>query len=303
MNRLKIAKFSIFPVLISCAVILIPSEVFSSQQVDPFYTSLFEKAQRAFLAKKYDDAAKQFEIACFGLAGNKTLRAKAYVYLGICHYHLKNMAKSEDFLRQAFELIGEEGFESLDIAESALPDLEKVLTLFNIRPAQKPLSAENTAQAQEKQEKPSDQREKLALPEESTTKKAKEAAKTPQEEPPKAELITLDQIKEGDLLPLEMVETKPVAIRRIQPRYPPEALRAGIEGTVVVNALISETGNVIKTEVIKGMKGAFGLDQAAQRAVRQWKFEPATIKGIKVKVWLPVAIEFRKSGQDMGTRT
>jgi protein TonB len=275
----------------------------ASQQVDPFYTSLFEKAQKAFLAKKYEDAARQFEIASFGLTGNRILRAKAYVYLGLCYSYLKNTAKSEEFLRQAYELIGEEGFESLEIAESALPDLDKLLTFFKIRQAQQPTPIETPAQAQEKQEKPSDLKGNPVLTEKSPQPKAKEAAKTPQEEPPKAELITLDQIKEGDLLPLEMVETKPVAIRRVQPVYPPEALRAGIQGRVVVNALISETGNVIKTEVIKGKKGGFGLDQAAQRAVRQWKFEPATIKGIKVKVWMPVAIEFRKSGQDMGTRT
>jgi len=43
------------------------------------------------------------------------------------------------------------------------------------------------------------------------------------------------------------------------------------------------------------MKQVFGFDQAAQRAVKQWKFEPGSVKGIKVKVWIPVAIEFKKS--------
>ena len=195
---------------------------------------------------------------------------------------MKNLARSEELLRQAYELIGEEEFESLEIAESALPDLDKLLTFFNIKPAQQPLSVEGPAQAQEKEEKSATPRENPRSPEKSPTTKEKAAP------------ITLDQIKEGDLIPLEMVETKPVAIKRIQPRYPPEALRAGIEGTVVVNALISETGAVIKTEVIRGIKGALELDAAARRAVQRWEFEPATIRGIRVKVWMPVAIEFKK---------
>ncbi|MDH7512337.1 MAG: TonB family protein [Clostridiales bacterium] len=295
MKRKRIAKSLIFPIFLGLSVLfVIPPEVIGLQQVDPFYSTLFEKAQKAFLAKKYEDAARQFEIASFGLTANKTLRAKAYVYLGICHYHLKNLSRSEEFLSQASELIGEEGFDSLEIAESALPDLDKLLTLFNIRPAQQPVSAESQAQAQEKQEKPASPQENPGLPQKSPKTKAKEPAKAPQKELPKEEPITLDKIKEGDLIPLEMVESKPVATRRIQPKYPSEALRAGIEGKVLVNALISETGAVIKTEVIKGMKGALELDAAAQRAVAQWKFEPATIKGIKVKVWLPVAVEFKK---------
>jgi len=90
------------------------------------------------------------------------------------------------------------------------------------------------------------------------------------------------------------VETPPVVIRRVRAAYPSYASASTIEGTVIVNALVSEKGDVIKTEVIKDMEDAFGFKQAAQSAVRQWKFEPASIKGIRVKVWIPVAIDFKK---------
>lgn len=300
MNNLKRGKSFIFPAFLGPAILwalVIPQEVLASQQVDPFYTGLFEKAEKAFLAKKYADAARKFEIASFGFMADKTMRAKAYVYLGLCHYYLKNTARSEDFLRQASELMGEEGFESAGIAEAALPELDKLLIFFNIRPAQRPVPVKGSAQPvgkAETQEKIAAQREDPKSPQKSPTTKAKEPESASPKELQEIQPVTLDQIKEGGLVPLEMVETKPVAIKRIQPRYPPEALRAGIEGTVVVNALISETGAVVRTEVIRGIKGALELDAAAQRAVAQWKFEPATIKGIRVKVWLPIAIEFRK---------
>jgi len=69
----------------------------------------------------------------------------------------------------------------------------------------------------------------------------------------------------------------------------------GIEGTVIINALISEKGDVIETEIIQGIKNAVGFDQAALKAIRQWKFEPASVKGINVKVWMRVGIEFKKT--------
>jgi outer membrane biosynthesis protein TonB len=36
-----------------------------------------------------------------------------------------------------------------------------------------------------------------------------------------------------------------------------------------------------------------GFNQESLRAVRQWKFNPASIKGIRVKVWWTVAFEFK----------
>lgn len=270
---------------LACALLVFSLNLFSTrqfEQIDPFYRALLEKAQKSFLAKDYEEAARQFEIACFGLTANKMLMAKACVYLGLAKYHLKNITESEQYLREAAELVGEEGFTSLEIDETAMLDLEKLLTFFDIRLCSQPTLAESPVQAKANQEKPQAKTENPGSPQK------------PLETEAKQEPITLDNIKEGDIVPLDLVETKPVAIRRIQPLYPPGAFRAGIEGTVIVNALISETGRVIKTEIIKRVKGAFGFDAAAQRAVQRWEFEPATIKGIKVKVWMPVAIEFKK---------
>jgi TonB family protein len=73
--------------------------------------------------------------------------------------------------------------------------------------------------------------------------------------------------------------------------YPEIAKRAGIEGRVFVLTFINEEGNVISTEVIKGVGS--GLDEAAVKAVRETKFTPAKINGKPVKVQVTVPIIFR----------
>lgn len=271
--------------LTSWAFFAFYTSAFLAQQIDPFYRQLLEKAQKSFLAKNYEEAARDFEIASFGLTGDKTLRAKAYVYLSLSRYYLKDIKSSEKYMREAADLMGEKELATLEIYESALPDLEKLLTFFNIRPAQE----ESPPQPPQVPEKP-------IKPDPDTPAKSEEKVpdKNPAKEPTQTQQKTLDELKEGDLLPLDMVDTPPTVIKRVQADYPAAARSFRIEGTIIVNTLISEKGDVIKTEIIKAIKGAFGFNQAAQRAVRQWKFEPATIKGLKVKVWMPIAIEYKK---------
>ncbi|MGD2245743.1 MAG: TonB family protein [Candidatus Aminicenantes bacterium] len=103
---------------------------------------------------------------------------------------------------------------------------------------------------------------------------------------------TLPPVKEGDLLPLDQVDIPPESIKRVNPEYPAVAKRMNIQGTVIINALISEKGDVIDTAIIRGIEGPFRLNEAAQKAVQKWKFKPA-MKGNKaVKVWKPIAIKF-----------
>ena len=104
---------------------------------------------------------------------------------------------------------------------------------------------------------------------------------------------SIGQIKEGDLLPLEEVDIQPRPIKIVEPKYPELAKQMGLEGTVVVNVLISEKGDVIRAEILRGIKNGASLEQAALSAVRQWKFSPAVKNGVKVKVWKPIETRFR----------
>jgi TonB family protein len=94
-----------------------------------------------------------------------------------------------------------------------------------------------------------------------------------------------------NIVPLEQVDTPPVLKERVNPKYPAAALERKIEGIVVVNALISETGDVLDVVVVQGLAG--GLNEETVKAVMQWKYEPAVKDGQKVKVRKPISITFK----------
>jgi protein TonB len=286
---------SVFPSLALAGAVLFVFSAFAFSQSDPFYLKLLEKAQKSLLAKSYGDAARGFEIAAFGLSQDTTLQARAYFCAGLAHYRLNDPIKSERFLRLGADLLGERNLAILEIPESVVSDLQKLFTFFNIQVAVPtpslpspplPPSQEQEKQAADSNSPPKTGQEKRPA--------EKEPAKSDKEDPGNSPPIILDKIKEGDIVPLDMVHTKPAVTRRVAAVYPSSAAGPRATGTVVVNALISEKGSVINTEVIQGIKGAFGLDQAAVQAVRRWKFEPATVRGIKVKVWMPINIVFRQ---------
>ena len=85
----------------------------------------------------------------------------------------------------------------------------------------------------------------------------------------------------------------PQLIKSVEPSYTPRALQFRAQGTIIVNALISEYGDVLQAAVIKNFKDSMGLDKSAENAVRQWKFKPAQKDGVSVKVWKPIVLGFK----------
>jgi len=73
--------------------------------------------------------------------------------------------------------------------------------------------------------------------------------------------------------------------------YPEIAKRAGVEGTVYVEAFVNEEGVVTRTRVVKGI-GA-GCDEAAEAAVKKVQFKPGKQRGKPVKVRMSIPIRFR----------
>jgi len=101
------------------------------------------------------------------------------------------------------------------------------------------------------------------------------------------------QVNEGDLVDLASVAEPPMTLKTVDPVYPPSAKRLGVEGSITVNALIDEKGNVIDTGILKGIQDDKGLGKAAETAMRKWKFRPAKKGGVDVKVWKPFVIVFK----------
>jgi len=74
-------------------------------------------------------------------------------------------------------------------------------------------------------------------------------------------------------------------------RYPEMARRAGIEGKVTVQFIVTEDGTVESPRVIRGIGG--GCDEEALRAVKQAKFEPGRQRGKPVRVQYSLPVVFR----------
>jgi TonB family protein len=122
---------------------------------------------------------------------------------------------------------------------------------------------------------------------------AKEIIAPPPDADPQAPAAKTPAVKKGDLIPLDQVDSPPTLVKKIEPRYPPLALNMGLGGTVTVNALISETGEVVRTEILQRIGGGYGFEGAAEAAIRQWKFNPARKDDVPVKVWKPIDVTFK----------
>lgn len=81
----------------------------------------------------------------------------------------------------------------------------------------------------------------------------------------------------------------PEAIVRVPPAYPDSARARGIEGTVMVRALVLPDGSVAEAHASQPL--AF-LGPAAEACVRQWRFKPALNGTTPVAVWVGVPVKF-----------
>ena len=88
--------------------------------------------------------------------------------------------------------------------------------------------------------------------------------------------------------------TAPVLVERIDPLYPEAARKARMEGTVVLEATITSSGEVDAVRVVASAGPI--LDAAAVSAVRRWVYKSATLHGRAVAVFLTVTVKFGLNG-------
>jgi len=418
-----------------------------AQDIDPFYLERLISGERAFLDGNYETAIDELKIALFGVQAEKQLKAKAYLFLGMSHYHLEEKDQARTYLKDAHDYLGTEGLRDLvpddavwfylnrvladlKMAVSGKPEVATGTGTGSRTPAQKPVSKQGTspnaagvARSLEMKIKADPQNTGLyyELYEhymendnggaakrtlESLIKKNPDEArgyfllgrmqyrerdlrnaernlgrvfglqlKAPVEEfvlleakifqilttllsgektraydmyAQWADRLTEERIRfldleeqeraifqgivqsaeaqaaidklEGEeetedvgpgensaptnmetdpssdlgpdnIVPLEEVDTEPELRERVDPRYPAAAVERGIEGTVTVSALISETGDVLDVVVVQGLAG--GFNEETVKAVMQWKYDPAIKDGQPVKVRKQISITFK----------
>jgi protein TonB len=79
-------------------------------------------------------------------------------------------------------------------------------------------------------------------------------------------------------------------VNRVQPKYPPSALRLRVEGAVQLLATISKTGDI---SVVKILTGDPQLSRAAVDAVKQWKYKPYLLNGSPVEIQTQITVNFK----------
>jgi TonB family protein len=79
-------------------------------------------------------------------------------------------------------------------------------------------------------------------------------------------------------------------IRKVAPVYPPKAKHNGIQGTVVLKAIIGKDGRI---KDLRAVSGPGQLCAAAIGAVQQWQYRPYLLFGEPVEVDTQVTVNFQ----------
>jgi TonB family protein len=85
--------------------------------------------------------------------------------------------------------------------------------------------------------------------------------------------------------------TSPQLISQVRPTYTADALDQRIQGSVVLEVVVTTEGTPSEIRVVRSLDPA-GLDEEAIKAVRQWKFKPGRLAGIPVNVLVTVVVDF-----------
>ena len=86
--------------------------------------------------------------------------------------------------------------------------------------------------------------------------------------------------------------TTPQLVHEVKPQYTSDAMRAKVQGTVLVQCVVRPDGTVGDVEVLRSLDPTFGLDQEAVKAARQWRFRPGTRLGEPVPVQITIELTF-----------
>jgi protein TonB len=81
-------------------------------------------------------------------------------------------------------------------------------------------------------------------------------------------------------------------LRKIEPKYPPIAVGARIQGQVLLRAIVSKAGEIEDLELVSGHPM---LVQAAIDAVKQWRYRPYLLNGNPVEVDTTITVTFQFS--------
>jgi periplasmic protein TonB len=81
-------------------------------------------------------------------------------------------------------------------------------------------------------------------------------------------------------------------VKKVQPKYPKKARENGIQGQVMLRAIISKDGDVVSLSAVSGDPL---LVKSAVEAVKQWKYKPYLLNGRAMVVDTQILVNFTLS--------
>ena len=82
----------------------------------------------------------------------------------------------------------------------------------------------------------------------------------------------------------------PALTKRVEPFYPPLAVRAHLTGVVILEATVDQTGQVVNATILRSANPL--LDKEALIAVKQWRYAPLLLNGKPEAFILTVTLSF-----------
>ena len=86
--------------------------------------------------------------------------------------------------------------------------------------------------------------------------------------------------------------TLPRVLKEVRPQYTSDAMRAKVQGTVLLECVVQTNGLCTEGHVVRSLDSAFGLDDEALKATRQWRFRPGVRMGEAVPVLITIELSF-----------
>jgi len=80
-------------------------------------------------------------------------------------------------------------------------------------------------------------------------------------------------------------------VKMVRPAYPPECKAAGVQGSVMMRAVIGKDGTILNLEQVNELVDRRLVD-AAMEAVRQWQYQPTLLNGNPVEVITEIDVNF-----------
>ena len=121
-----------------------------------------------------------------------------------------------------------------------------------------------------------------------------ESLSRPQPETPTLQTVSLKRSPGllSQVEPVNLAEdlSQALLLQKVTPSYPAQALKAGVEGAVILQAWIGKDGSI---RDLKLVDGSLLLGRAAVEAVKQWRYKPYLRNGVAVEAQTYVTVNFR----------